>query len=256
MSAIKERKNGRNHGEIFTAQGVVCYQLDQLGYCADRNLSAIRILEPASGSGAFALEIVKRLYQSAQLFEFNFTRSLVSNVRFVESDGIVYQSLIRNIDELVSDLGEHVTNLSSFCKHADFLKANFSTGFDCIVGNPPYIRHERLSDEQKAQYRKQFSTFTHRADLYVAFFEKSLDLLRSGGMLCFICSNRWLTNQYGAKLRLEIASKFRLLKLLNMEQASPFDEEVIAYPCINPDQQRITFRANLNLRYPCQANRF
>ena len=43
-----ERKNGRNHGEVFTNKNVVQFILDEVGYSSDLNLSSIKILEPAS----------------------------------------------------------------------------------------------------------------------------------------------------------------------------------------------------------------
>jgi hypothetical protein len=59
-----------------------------------------------------------------------------------------------------------------------------------------------------------------------------LQLLNKNGLLSFICSNRWLYNQYGQLLRDEIAQNYNLKKILNIENASPFDENVVAYPCI------------------------
>lgn len=44
--------------------------------------------------------------------------------------------------------------------------------FDFIVGNPPYIRYEKIPANVRAVYKKMFATFYYRADLYVLFFEK------------------------------------------------------------------------------------
>ncbi|HHG85510.1 MAG TPA: hypothetical protein ENJ82_12255, partial [Bacteroidetes bacterium] len=57
-------------------------------------------------------------------------------------------------------------------------------------------------------------------------------ILAEKGRLSFICSNRWLFNQYGKPLREMIATSFHLEKVINIEQANVFDEVVIAYPCI------------------------
>jgi hypothetical protein len=54
--------------------------------------------------------------------------------------------------------------------------------------------------------------------------------------LSFICSNRWLNNQYGKILREQISSLYNLKKVLNIEKSSPFDEAVTAYPCITTIQ--------------------
>ena len=68
--------------------------------------------------------------------------------------------------------------------------------------------------------------------MYVLFFEKSLACLKPNGKHCFICSNRWMKNRYGKKLRTLIACHYDLKKIINMEGANAFKEEVLAYPAI------------------------
>ena len=58
--------------------------------------------------------------------------------------------------------------------------------FDYVVGNPPYVAVEGLSDREKAQYRAGFQSASGRMDLYFLFFEQGLHLLREGGLLSFI----------------------------------------------------------------------
>ena len=228
-----KRKTGRNHGVVFTRSNVVSFILDEVGYHHDKNLSNIRILEPAAGNGSFALEIMKRLYNSSIIYQFDFITALKNNIRFIELDTQSYSHLIVRINHFLSknDIdyqiheGDEIINI-------DFLTHYFYEYFDCIVGNPPYIRHELIPEKYKKEYRKRFKTFKFRADIYILFYEKSLQLLNRNGLLSFICSNRWLYNQYGQLLRDEIARNYNLKKILNIENASPFDENVIAYPCI------------------------
>lgn len=227
------RKNGRNDGEVFTDRNVVQYILDEVGYVSSKNLSKHNILEPAAGKGAFAQEIINRLFESSRKHKFSFLDALINNVRLVELDGIAYKALQKLVDSVAESLtGEQDKISAKICIRADFLSYNFSCSFDSIVGNPPYIRHELIPEENKKNYRKKYLTFKHRADLYIPFFEQSLRLLGKRGILSFICSNRWLNNQYGEGLRELISSNYNLVKLLNIEKASPFDESVIAYPCI------------------------
>jgi len=227
-----KRKNGRNHGEVFTSPQVVKYMLDECGYSSDKDLQHIRVLEPAAGAGGFAFEIVLRLFLSSQIFGFDFGTALHRNLVFVEQDRNAFGSLVSRLQELMNQCDLLDTDINQCCYCDDFLRRNFNQGFDLVIGNPPYIRHERLTDADKLWYRGEFATFKFRADLYIAFFERGLKLLKKDGLLSFICSNRWLTNQYGAALRELITAKYQLEQLLNIEKSSPFDEEVIAYPCI------------------------
>jgi len=233
MKASISRKNGKNHGEVFTDQNAVRFILDEVGYLGDANLCGTSILEPASGKGAFAVEIIKRLFLSSQRHGFPFGDALRNNVRFVERDEVSFCALVHAVDGTVRDLTENLSSVGrEICLCADFLTVEPDRKFDCIVGNPPYIRHERIPEEDRGLYRKTYATFRHRADLYIAFYERGLQLLKETGILCFVSSNRWLNNQYGEGLRGMIARHYRLIKLLNIEKSSPFDEKVTAYPCI------------------------
>ena len=56
------RSNGKLHGIVMTKQSVVEVILDRISYLPSVDLRKIQIVEPAAGNGAFAIEIVKRLY--------------------------------------------------------------------------------------------------------------------------------------------------------------------------------------------------
>lgn len=73
-------------------------------------------------------------------------------------------------------------------------------GFDIVIGNPPYVRQESLTAEQKARYR-QFETFAGTADLLVYFIERGMQLLRPGGVFAYIVANKWMRAGYGKPLR-------------------------------------------------------
>lgn len=74
-------------------------------------------------------------------------------------------------------------------------------GFDVVIANPPYVRHEAIKSLKK-QLEKEFSGFyCGTADLYTYFFKKGLSLLRPGGNLCFIAPNKFMRAGYGKNTR-------------------------------------------------------
>jgi hypothetical protein len=73
-------------------------------------------------------------------------------------------------------------------------------GFDAIIGNPPYVRQERLA-ARKPALAASYATYAGTADLYVYFFEQGLRLVRPGGRVAFVVTNKWLKAGYAEELR-------------------------------------------------------
>ena len=73
-------------------------------------------------------------------------------------------------------------------------------GFDVVIGNPPYVRQEKIK-ELKPALKNQYACYTGSADLYVYFYERGIQLLNKRGVHTFICSNSWLDVNYGAPLQ-------------------------------------------------------
>jgi adenine-specific DNA-methyltransferase len=202
--------------------------LQLVGYESKKDLRDIKIIEPASGDGAFAIPIINILYESSRQHDFDF-QSALSNLNFFEIDDRMFDLIKENVTRRLIELGYQLPK--NVLKKGDFLTSDFGK-VNIIIGNPPYVRHEKIPEKEKSIYRKEFGTFTHRSDLYIAFFEKGLRHLKEDGFLSFICSNRWLKNQYGKRLRNYIHCGFELLEIIDLEKTSPFEEEVIAYPAI------------------------
>ena len=103
------------------------------------------------------------------------------------------------------------------------------TGFDVVMGNPPYIRQEEFSD-LKPYLKTHFQTFAGTADLLVYFIERSDQLLRPNGQFSFIISNKFMRAGFGKNLR-EWLAKRRILEIIDFGDLPVF-EEATTYPCI------------------------
>lgn len=218
------RTSGGAHGDVFTAPEVVQFMLDKARYTSESNLRDVSILEPSCGEGEFVIEIAKRLMISAVNFNFDAETAFRRNVHAYDIDADKVEVCRDRLRQLGYKAVENI-------KVADFLIAN-TEKTDIVVGNPPYIRYENIPKDILEHCKQKFATFHYRSDLYVPFFEKSLSLLKEGGRHCFICSNRWLKNEYGKKLRAYIAYSYQLQLIINMEGANAFQEDVLAYPAI------------------------
>jgi hypothetical protein len=86
-------------------------------------------------------------------------------------------------------------------------------GFDVVIANPPYVNVEQIDQNIKDNI-KNFRTAYQKYDLYVLFYEKSIDLIRPSGVLSFITSNKFLSQGYGLLLRQEFL-KYTIQKIIN-----------------------------------------
>jgi type I restriction-modification system DNA methylase subunit len=87
----------------------------------------------------------------------------------------------------------------------DFAEVFADRGFDIVVANPPYVRQELIKDLKPTLKKIYPEIYSGTADLYCFFYARALELLKKGGMLAFISSNKWLRAKYGEKLRKYIA---------------------------------------------------
>ncbi len=222
----RRRNSGGQHGDVFTKPEVVGFMLDEVGYVASCNLSCISIMEPSCGEGEFVVEIVRRLKQSSILFGFDLNKVYHQCVSASDIDRKKVEICIKRVSKEVPEIEHPELNI-----HAEDYLLSAHDDFDIIVGNPPYIRYEQIPQDRLSSY-KSFSTFYYRPDMYILFFEKSLSQLKHGGKHCFICSDRWMKNKYGKKLRELIANYYAIEKIINMEDVDAFEEKVLAYPSI------------------------
>lgn len=75
-------------------------------------------------------------------------------------------------------------------------------GFDIVIGNPPYVQLQANNGRLSELYEQcGYKTFVRTGDIYILFYERGWQLLKSGGCLCYITSNKWMRAGYGEKTR-------------------------------------------------------
>jgi adenine-specific DNA-methyltransferase len=222
-------------GVVITKPQVVSLILDLAGYTPDRDLTSLRLLDPSCGHGTFLAAAVERLIKSAHA-RGKKSQELEGAIVAYGIDAAHVAKARRAVVKVLKQRGVAARQADkladTWIMQADFLRADVTGAFDAIVGNPPYLRIEQLSQALQDEYRKLFTSLYDRADLYVAFIEKSLGLLAPEGVLSFICADRWILNKYGAPLRRALAEKFRIRAYIDLHNAEPFESEVIVYPSI------------------------
>ncbi|MFP6124240.1 Eco57I restriction-modification methylase domain-containing protein [Helicobacter pylori] len=106
-------------------------------------------------------------------------------------------------------------------------------GFDCIIGNPPYIRQEHIKD-LKPLLEKQYQDFYNStADIYTYFFALSYHLLKDKGFNAFITSNKYARAKYGAKLREWLLKKTTLVSYMELNALKVFESATVDTSIMN-----------------------
>jgi len=99
-------------------------------------------------------------------------------------------------------------------------------GFDVVIGNPPYVRQEKIKKDKPLLQKQGYEVFTSTADLYVYFYEKGYQLLKQKGILAYITSNKWMRAKYGENLRKFLKEKTTIIKLIDFGGYRVFEQTV------------------------------
>ena len=229
------QQDAKSRGAVFTKPDVVNFMLDLVGYTADKDLWTLRLLEPACGSGSFLTAAARRTLDAWSRSGLADT-ALDSAILAVEVDQETADAAREAL--MVVLMSARLTNQSAarvaaaWVRCGDFLTTDIDQRFDFVVGNPPYVRPELVPPRRLATYRRLFPTMVGRADLYVAFFDKSLEVLAPGGKTCLICVDAWTRNDYGRELRRLVTEQYALRVYVDMYGLDAFENDVGAYPSI------------------------
>ncbi len=104
------------------------------------------------------------------------------------------------------------------------------TGFDVILGNPPYIRQEALGD-MKPYLQQNYQVYQGTADIYNYFIELGMRLLRPGGHFHYIVANKWMRANYGKALREWLQEQTCVDAIYDFGDLPVF-AEATTYPCL------------------------
>jgi hypothetical protein len=232
-------------------------------------LQTVRLLDPACGSGAFLIEAFDQFHRHYQEINERLTELRRGESSLFDADRTILRHNLYGVDlngEAVqiarlsvwiktAERGKELTDLDATIRVGnsivddpeldpralgwrDAFPGVFAAGgFDVVVGNPPYVRQEFLGDF-KAFLADRYAAYHGVADLYVYFFERGLDLLRPGGRLSFIVTNKWMKSGYGAPLRRLFAERAWVESVIDFGHAKQIFPDADVFPSIVVVQKR------------------
>ncbi len=100
-------------------------------------------------------------------------------------------------------------------------------GFDCVIGNPPYIQLQKMGADADSLQKMNYKTYKRTGDIYCLFYEMGMELLKPNAMLSFITSNKWMRADYGKALRNHISSKYDPMQIIDFANNRIFDSATV-----------------------------
>jgi adenine-specific DNA-methyltransferase len=223
QSVVKEQ------GVVYTPEEISELMLDLAGLTGDV-AGLRRTVDLSCGDGAFLVPLARRIARACagrgedvgQIRE-----TLARSVHGFDISPDAVRDCIARLDQAVGAFG--VKGVSWRVRQADTSSPAvldvIREAYDVVVGNPPYVRIQNLGPERRAALRKQFKVCANGAtDLYIAFYEIALSVLKPGGTISYITPSSFLKSAAGRVLRETLRTQTRLEVLIDFKQHQVFED--------------------------------
>ncbi len=102
---------------------------------------------------------------------------------------------------------------------------NEATGFDIVIGNPPYIEFKKLPESDKKTFGR-FKTATRKYDIFGLFIELTTELLKEKGIHSFINPTTFLMKDFGSPIRKVINDNFKIIEIFDFADYQIFETAI------------------------------
>lgn len=228
ISTIKELENHleliipvtdrKFNGAFFTPDYIIDFIINEVQPQENH-----KNLDPSCGCGAFLVGLTdyyKRTFNKPikKIIQENIYGSDILEYNIHRAKLILTIYALQNREQLAdSDFNLY---------HQDSLKANWEHQFDNIVGNPPYVKFQDLTDENRTYLAKHWTTVEGGTfNLYFAFFELGYKLLKPTGKLGYITPNNYFTSLAGEAIRKYFQDKKCVSRIIDFSHKKVFDAQ-------------------------------
>lgn len=227
-------------GQVFTPDFLVKNILDYSKYISNGRILKKHIIDNSCGQGAFLVEIVKR-YCEDFLSHNTKKRWLIKEqlekyIHGIELDKEAYNQCIKNLNDVAL---EYKLCVPSDLLHWDIHNedaltyySKYKNRMDFVIGNPPYSITKNISKEQDENMKKFHFANDGVTNLYLAFFEIGLKMLKPRGVLTYITPSSWISGgKIGQSFIKYITNNNLLEEIVDLEHYQPF-EGALTYTAI------------------------
>jgi len=256
--STNERKLSGTH---YTPDNVIEYIVEKTVRTSEADFRQFRVLDPACGSGLFllkAFETICALFRRKHgVLSSQQARKILENCIYgIDIDAAAVEEARNNLLLKAKEFGVRTANLGNNFFAGDaldllaeqeqqlgldfengagqpapmkiFPEVMAAGGFDCVIGNPPYIRIQNISPlERRNKYINFFHTATGRFDISILFVELAALMLKKNGKLGFIVSNKLLSTNGARRLRQFIIEHFTVEEIVDLADTKLFEAAVL-----------------------------
>lgn len=228
ISSIKELENyleliipvgdRKFNGAYFTPDYIIDFIINEI-----QPKENYTNLDPSCGCGAFLVGLTDYYKR-----KFNKPIKKIIKENIFGSDILKYNihraKLILTIYALQN--GEQLEDNDFNLYHQDSLRASWKMSFDNIIGNPPYVKFQDLTDDNRDYLAKHWTTVEGGTfNLYFAFFELGYKLLKPKGKLGYITPNNYFTSLAGEALRKYFLHQKCVTRIIDFSHKKVFDAQ-------------------------------
>ena len=240
---FRPRAERKRMGEYYTPEEVVDYILQRTGIARDPDIMRKRILDPACGSFTFGVRAVGVLLEAGEhltarnkiglvqrcligrdinpfavfLSHLSLLFTMLDTYRQAKKerpDYVISGFDVANVNSLAVATGQAELAVADEARSGTMEKE----GFDYVVGNPPFVRNERLPEEDREALKEVFAGLrSGNTDLATYFLYSALnDWLRDGGVLGMVAPIGQANAKNAARLREELA-RYTIYEIVSLE---------------------------------------
>jgi len=204
------------NGAFFTPSYIVDYIIDEIKPQEnDRNI------DPSSGCGAFLIGLVEYYHKQ---YNKSIKKTVRENIFGVDILPYNIERAKRLLSIYALQHGEILEEKDFNLYQRDSLRFQWMEKYDNVVGNPPYVKFQDLSGENRKYLINHWKTIEKGTfNLYFAFFELGYNLLNENGQLGYITPNNYFTSLAGESLRNFLIQKKCLSKIIDFNSKKIFD---------------------------------